>query len=726
MNGHSYLEDTQELKLEPFRNFYQKLAEAKLENHSDSIKLKEFIKPTEVAQILEIISGQQANLSITEHPLVHYLIALINTPSVYRSNALKWAIFNTQCIELLDSKEHTDTVANLCMRFRLASTKQQYFWLYDFLPALPLELKDLLEFLNQAETKNKELLNLSKPNLSAKQIGQLADIRVIYQYASTQSERLKRNRQSNTTFQEPHQTDVHKTSRTTLDDEKTHQTHFERGTAKQPREDKTIETVEDHNFQFNSLEQYSATAQIINLKNKVLHQNKNELMSKPNPRIFDLPTAQYIMQILFEQAENSPIHTLLLFSVLSLTHYKDLPVFRKNLRVTAKNKKVSLKPETCFFKQSFEVSKFNDFVLKKHKLNNVNSFTIPLPKYYLENLNQLKKMDSVDIEFKIQKLLHEISTDLTFHLTPQNLPRLISDITLNELGYELESKLLSGESIQHYIPCHYFSTQIVDILDIYTQTLTLTIPQLETKYLEEFSNPHSFGSQQTPNLSFVKSFFNQLDQRVREHPNPFETLKYYSIWLWHICMLITSARPSESFPPNLDYIDLDNCLMAVADKEQRYSGTIGRYLPFNDFLRNEIQYYLNYLKHFLYLTKAYLSNEQVQAIHEVFDGERPFLLFYDPQRYIRNLELSDTQKFCTEIALQRNWTRHFTRYFFAQYCNEDVVKGIFGHDEAMQELFDRYSGFQTTDYDQIRTAQDKLVESLELKSMSTFTGITIE
>jgi hypothetical protein len=83
--------------------------------------------------------------------------------------------------------------------------------------------------------------------------------------------------------------------------------------AKQPREDKTIEKVEDHNFEFNSLEQCSITAQINNLKNKILHQNKNELMSKPNPRVFDLPTAQYIMQILLEQAENSPIHALLYF-----------------------------------------------------------------------------------------------------------------------------------------------------------------------------------------------------------------------------------------------------------------------------------------------------------------------------------------------------------------------------------------------------------------------------
>jgi len=658
--------------------------------------------------------------------LAHYLLALINTPSAYQSNALKWAIFNTQCIELLNSKEHTATVANLCRRFRLASTKKEYYWLYNFLPSLPIELEELVKFLKNTETENGELFDKSKESLEKTEMGQSAEIRVIYTYAHTQSERQKRNRQSNPPPQKPSQTDVKKTLRISLDGEKTYQTHFERGVAKQPPEDKTIEKVEDHNFEFNSLEQCSITAQINNLKNKILHQNKNELMSKPNPRVFDLPTAQYIMQILLEQAENSPIHTLLLFSVLSLTHYKDLPVFQKNLRVSTKNKEVSLKPQKCFFKQSFKVSKFNDFVLREHRLNTVNSFTIPLPRYYLENLNQLKKMDGVEIDFKIQEYLRKINKGLTFQLTSQNLPRLLSDIALNEMGYELESKLLNGESVQHYIPCHYFSKQIVDIFDIYTQTLILTVPQLETEYLEEFSNPHSFGSQQTPNLPFVQSFFYQLDHQVRNNPNPFQTLNHYSIWLWHICMLITSARPSESFPPNLDYLDLDNQLMAVADKEQRYSGTIGRYLPFNDYLRDEIQHYLKYLKYFLHLTKAYLSNEQVQAIHEVFEGERPFLLFYDPQGYIRNLELSDIQKYCTEIALQRNWTRHFSRYFFAQYCNEDIVKGIFGHDEAMQGLFDRYSAFQATDYDQIRTAQDKLIEILELKSMSTFNGIMIK
>ena len=726
MNGYSYLEDTQELKLEPFRDFYQALAEAKLKNDQDFFKLNDFIQPTEVVKLIKIMTQHPTDLSISKYPLAHYLLALINTPSAYQSNALKWAIFNTQCIELLNSKEHTATVANLCRRFRLASTKKEYYWLYNFLPSLPIELEELVKFLKNTETENGELFDKSKESLEKTEMGQLAEIRVIYTYTYTQSERQKRNRQSNPNTPKQSQTDVKKTLRISLDGEKTYQTHFERGVAKQPPEDKTIEKVEDHNFEFNSLEQCSITAQINNLKNKILHQNKNELMSKPNPRVFDLPTAQYIMQILLEQAENSPIHTLLLFSALSLTHYKDLPVFQKNLRVSTKNKEVSLKPQKCFFKQSFEVSKFKDFVLRKHRLNTVNSFTIPLPQYYLENLSQLKKMDGVEIDSKIQEYLQKINKGLTFQLTTQNLPRLISDITLNELGYELESKLLAGENVNNYTPCHYFSIKITDILDVYIQTLALVCPQLDNKYIEEFKSPITFGSQQVPDIPFVQSFFYQLDHQVRNNPNPFQTLNHYSIWLWHICMLTTSARPSESFPPNLDYIDLDNQLMAVADKEQRYSGTIGRYLPFNNFLRDEIQHYLKYLKHFLHLTKAYLSQEQVQAIQEVFDGEHLLLLFYDSKGYVRNLELSDIQKYCTEIALQRNWTRHFARYFFAQYCNEDLIKGIFGHDEAMQELFDRYSGFETTDYDQIRAAQDKLIEILELKSMSTFNGIMIK
>ncbi|MGL5159474.1 MAG: hypothetical protein ACRC79_11830, partial [Acinetobacter junii] len=409
MNGYSYLEDTQELKLESFRNFYRALAEVKLESFQNSIKLNDFIKPTEIVELNNIINQQLAEKSISEYPLVHYLIAVINTPSAYQANALKWAIFNTQCIELLDSKEHATTVANLCMRFRLASTKREYHWLYNFLPALPIEWKDLYEFLNLAETENKKLLERSTPNLTTKQIGQLADIRVIYTYAHTQADRQKRHRESRPSTQETLQTDVRKASKITLDDEITYQTHFERCEAKLPIEETMQETVEDHNFEFNALEQHSITAQINNLKNRVLHKYKNELMNKPNPRVFDLPTARYIMGILFEQAENSPIHALLLFSALSFTHYEELLVFRTRFLLSSKSKEIRFSHENCFFRQSIDSSKFKDTFLKEYMLNIGNSFTIPLPKVYLTQILQLKKWDKADISSEVQEYIRRIN-----------------------------------------------------------------------------------------------------------------------------------------------------------------------------------------------------------------------------------------------------------------------------------------------------------------------------
>ena len=71
-------------------------------------------------------------------------------------------------------------------------------------------------------------------------------------------------------------------------------------------------------------------------------------MSKPNPRVFDLPTAQYVMRILFEQAENSPIHALLLFSVLSFTHYEELLVLRTRFFLNPKSKEIRFSHENCF------------------------------------------------------------------------------------------------------------------------------------------------------------------------------------------------------------------------------------------------------------------------------------------------------------------------------------------------------------------------------------------
>ena len=73
MNGYDFLEDTQTLKLKPFRDFYQSLAEAKLEDYQNPIKLNDFIHTAQVIELKNIMNQQLADTLISEYPLIHYL-----------------------------------------------------------------------------------------------------------------------------------------------------------------------------------------------------------------------------------------------------------------------------------------------------------------------------------------------------------------------------------------------------------------------------------------------------------------------------------------------------------------------------------------------------------------------------------------------------------------------------------------------------------------------------
>ena len=59
MSGYDFLEDTQTLKLKPFRDFYQSLAEAKLEDYQNPIKLNDFIHTTQVIEIKNMVVFQK-------------------------------------------------------------------------------------------------------------------------------------------------------------------------------------------------------------------------------------------------------------------------------------------------------------------------------------------------------------------------------------------------------------------------------------------------------------------------------------------------------------------------------------------------------------------------------------------------------------------------------------------------------------------------------------------
>ena len=727
MIGHAYL-NYEKVDLAPFKVFYTKLAQINNESIEDYIHLEGLMKPNDRNVLVDLMQKNELKRTKTELPLVHYLFSLFNVSSENKLIALKWAVFNIQSFESIAQTEnitennfneitskYKTTICDICRCFRLANHDKNK--IYETLTSIPSDLQELINQLDSIIGKNKELLKRSLPALSEEDINRLSVIKNAYNFIVTQQKRQRthstQTRKSFRSIDQP----THKHRKISLDNEVVLLTTFRSNEDSYEIEDQEQVTLHDHGFEFDEKEKNSLVFQKIKLKAQTQHQQKNNLMSKSNPRVYDLSTAQLIMQRILEEATDSPIHSLLLLSVLSLTYYEDILSFSNKPCESNPSKKLYLNKFESYFKQSFDVSTFKSkhLQLKEHKLNTTNSYTIPLPQLYYSTLIQLKKWDIADIDSEVNEYLRIIGQDLTFNITAENLPRLISDITLNELGYELESKLLAGTSIRHYIPSHYFSTQIVDLLDSYEQTLRLIAPNFETNYIHNFSSPISFGSQQSLDIEFTQVFFRELNRCVREATDPFMHLNNYSIWLWHICMIMTSARPSHSFPPNLDYIDFEMQMMGVADKEQRYMSTIGRYIPFNEFLKAEIQHYLAFLKKFKTLTQILYSSDYTRPIDNVLNGQTPILLFHD-KRQLRSLNLSDLQDIYENLDLQKNWTRHFGRYFFAQFCDEDIVKSIFGHDENMQGLFDQYSSFKPTSLSQIRKAQDKLVTLLNLNN----------
>ncbi|WP_075175606.1 hypothetical protein [Acinetobacter indicus] len=732
--GHAYLDSTK-VDLVPFECFYTALAQINTQRIDENLRLEDIINPSEKNILIGLIQKNELKKTKTELPLVHYLFSLFNVSTENKLIAFKWAIFNISCIESIADAEnitennlnkiiekYRSTIQDICRCFRLANGNKNK--LYETLSAIPSDPQGLVDQLESIISKNKDLLKRSLPSLSEEEINRLSVIKNAYNFIVTQRKRLRahssRTRKTSKSIDQP----AYRHKKVSFDDEVLLLTTFRGDEKAYDIEDQEQSTLQDHGFNFNEKEKNSLSFQRIKLKTQAQHQQKNNLMSKSNPRVYDLLTAQIIMQRILEKATDSPIHSLLLFSVLSLTHYKDILSFNHKPCESNRMKNLFLNNFECYFRQAFDVSTFktNNIQLKEHKLNTTNSYTIPLPQTFFSTLIQLKKWDMADIESDLEECLRIISQDLTFSLTAENLPRLLSDITFNELGYELESKLLAGTSIKHYVPCNYFSSTVVDLLDSYEQSLRLIAPTFETQYIHKFSSAISFGSQQSPDLAFTQAFFKELDRCVRQVNDPFVRLNNYSIWLWHICMIITSARPSQSFPPNLHYIDFEMQVMGIADKEQRYSGTIGRYIPFNNFLKAELQHYFSFLKKFKSLTKILYPSDYTQPIDDVLNGQTTLLLFHDKHK-LRLLNLSDLQDFYEGLDLQKNWTRHFCRYFFAQFCDEDIIKSIFGHDENMQSVFDKYSSFKPTSFTQIREAQDKLVKILGLNSMSDLSEV---
>src|SRR5690606_32322766 len=153
-------------------------------------------------------------------------------------------------------------------------------------------------------------------------------------------------------------------------------------------------------------------------------------------------------------------------------------------------------------------------------------------------------------------------------------------------------------------------------------------------FLHPQDHAQHFGSLKAPTPKTLRSIFAYLYAQViqaQHHFDAIATYNHYNIWMWHILLLFSAARPVKDFPGLLKDIDLDQGWLWVSDKEIHGRNDDGRLLPLCNFLKRELKAFLRYLRQSTISLEAEIE-KSTQHIEEVFDSKRPLLsVFIDHQ-----------------------------------------------------------------------------------------------
>lgn len=225
------------------------------------------------------------------------------------------------------------------------------------------------------------------------------------------------------------------------------------------------------------------------------------------------------------------------------------------------------------------------------------------------------------------------------------------------------------------------------------------------------------GSQRVWQWGKVKAFLNRLNQHIIKTHNECISIEQkvnaYSVWMWFCCLLATGGRPVEGVPGQVEHYDSTTKMLYVHDKVSK-SRPLGRYVPINDFVVQELEQYLNFLKRHEILTRFPTQ-------------QSGYFLYYIPPYNDRQKAKSKpvTAKFiasflseeCPDLdELYPNWIRHFVRNYLV--LPEAVYKTWFAHDQVDEVGFSNTSSLQPCIYmELIRSQTSEMFKRLGLVSM---------
>mgnify|MGYP003645664336 CR=1 FL=1 len=475
-------------------------------------------------------------------------------------------------------------------------------------------------------------------------------------------------------------------------------------------------------------EKYSAQQIYHRTRSKLQHANKNERFISNNVRILPLFALQnifaYLWQLFKELSSSHDRDKKRAVSYLLLSMFTGRSVVQLSEDVTGNNKQyINLNRRN----NSYHLNIILDITplrlrtqgIQKVLANRLLECDISLPEQlgtflaYKGNINK-------EILYEV---INETRDALKLpYLSLARIEKGLYSILIHHVSNSQVASIITGRNERKRADIWYSSNSVDNIRADYQQAIKLL--SQKTTYSNDYLNlasntiDYKIGSQNCPDYTIVSDFINLLCQKVDVTTDYIEKFNAYSIWLWHVSLLLTSVRAVEGAPGYLDQFNFGVGLIWISDKEERATASSQRYVPLCQFLSEAINRYIDFLKSFA-SRFCRLDMRIKWWVDEVMDYERPLINLFNKKGELEAIRPALVRNEIHEnFKFKEDWTRHVgQRYLHEQNINESMILSVFGHEMMGQESWRKNSSISIGDILDLRPTYQALANKLKIRQV---------
>ena len=660
--------------------------------------------------------------SVSKHPICAYLYSVDQHeyPIIQR-----WAVHNLHAACILKAipnpteKDHQTTIIRVFNRFRLANEayaasqqgkqlnryQQEYLWLWEQLPSHEITLADFVKSLRELENDSK---------LNRFQYLLLLDIRRFYDYVLA----LKPKKHYSAPpkhIDEPIYLDEHNAILHCPYDmpQKQHPALFyEELQDEQPNQQYSINTA-----QVSPLTSQSSFLQhrVSKLTQQhIIRQQHNFSCSKHYPDFNSLSLlVQHCHQLYLNHQKKNKAYLFILLSFLSGVPIEQWLYLQSKQRYALnKRQKVIFENDQYFLRSKFTLFEDSAFEYKDQLLNQVTHFDLPLVKELVEGLRQQPILKQEQVAHALKKCREELFIP---SLSTKKISVLLHHCIYHYTQNEQLADILTGIDANRSVSISYCSYPIYRLQQSYQGTVHQLSKDLAKEIYVIDDEQQRFGSCKAPKPAIVTAIFAYLQHQIiqAEHQGKMlDMFNHYNVWLWHILLLFSAARPVSDFPGFLKNFDLKQQWLWLSDKEIHSRTNDGRLIPLCDFVVKQIRLFITYLNEF-----QQLYPEHQPYIQEILSSKKPLLSVYQHGQW-QALSPHLVNSFTRIMQLDHaNWLRHTARAYLTEKADENFILALFGHEQNQQEMRQKFSSLSLQQYKELANCLNNMQHAYQIDGM---------